>query len=408
MTEITAEQNDAFAYQAQTAEGQSVAGTIDAINLEQAQRLLHALRLRVLQIEPTRRPPRAKRLNGDDFLSFNQQLTHLTTAGLPIEHGLRLIAQDMRTGGLRATVQQVASELESGTPLDQAFEKHRDKFPPLYARLVAAGVATSNLPGMLLSLGRHMEMIYRLRAMLWRVFAYPAMVLVALAMVLLFLTVGIIPQFEKIFRDFGTRLPALTLFLLSTTKWMPFVLLGIALLVVLIAILWQVAKATGHDRAVVDLFVVPMPLIGPVIRRNMIARWCDATRLGVEAGLDLPRAIELAADAVASPRLKRDSDEVIGAINSGKTPDAVIGSTRLLPATVTAAMTLGQQNNDLPRTLATLSEMYQQQAETRLNLVPGVLTPLLIVLMAMLIGMVILGLFMPFIGLIQSLTGGGK
>jgi type II secretory pathway component PulF len=408
MTEMTAEQNDAFAYQAQTAEGQSVAGTINAINLEQAQRLLHALRLRVLQIEPTRRPPRAKRLSGDDFLSFNQQLTHLTTAGLPIEHGLRLIAQDMRTGGLRATVQQVASELESGTPLDQAFEKHRDKFPPLYARLVAAGVATSNLPGMLLSLGRHMEMIYRLRAMLWRVFAYPAMVLIALGMVLLFLTVGIIPQFEKIFRDFGTRLPALTLFLLSTTKWMPFVLLGLALLVVLIAILWQVAKATGHDRAVVDLFVVPMPLIGPVIRRNMIARWCDATRLGVEAGLDLPRAIELAGDAVASPRLKRDSDEVIGAINSGKTPDAVIGSTRLLPATVTAAMTLGQQNNDLPRTLATLSEMYQQQAETRLNLVPGVLTPLLIVLMAVLIGMVILGLFLPFIGLIQSLTGGGK
>ena len=408
MTEMTAEQSDAFAYQAQTAEGQAVAGTIDAINLEQAQRLLQGLRLRVLQIEPTRRPLRPKRLNGDDFLSFNQQLTHLTTAGLPIEHGLRLIAQDMRTGRLRATVQQVAGELESGTPLDQAFEKHRDKFPPLYARLIAAGVATSNLPGMLLSLGRHMEMIYRLRAMLWRVFAYPAMVLVALGMVLLFLTLGIIPQFEKIFQDFGTKLPALTVFLLSTTKWMPFVLLGLALLVVLIAILWQIAKATGHDRAVVDMFVVPMPLIGPVVRRNMIARWCDAVRLGVEAGLDLPRAIELAAEAVASPRLKRDSDEVIGAINSGKTPDAVIGSTRLLPATVTAAMTLGQQNNDLPRTLAMLSEMYQQQAEIRLNLVPGLLMPLLILLMALLIGMVILGLFLPFIGLIQALTGGGK
>ena len=97
----------------------------------------------------------------------------------------------------------------------------------------------------------------------------------------------------------------------------------------------------------------------------------------------------------------------IGAINSGKTPDAVIGSTRLLPATVTAAMTLGQQNNDLPRTLATLSEMYQQQAEMRLNLVPGVLTPMLIVVMAVLIGTVILGLFLPFIGLIQSLTGSG-
>src|SRR5688500_5693996 len=95
-----------FAYQAQTVEGQSVAGTIDAPGIEHAQRLLANLRLRVLRIEPAdgTRQPRTKALNGEDFLAFNQQLTHLTSAGLPVEHGLRLIAQDMRTGRLRATV----------------------------------------------------------------------------------------------------------------------------------------------------------------------------------------------------------------------------------------------------------------------------------------------------------------
>jgi type II secretory pathway component PulF len=408
MTETATDKLDSFAYQAQTAEGQTVAGTIDAPSVEQAQRLLQNLRLRVLQVQPTRRPPRTKALNGEDFLSFNQQLTHLTTAGLPIEHGLRLIAQDMRTGRLRATVQAVADELERGTPLDQAFEKHREKFPPLYARLVAAGVATSNLPGMLLSLGRHMEMIYRLRAMLWRVFAYPLMVLVGLGLVLLFLTVSIIPQFERIFRDFGTKLPALTQLMLDSTGWMPMLLLGLAVFAVAVAVLWQVAKLTGHDRAVLDVVMLPLPLVGPVLKRNLIARWCDALRLGVDAGLDLPRAIELAGEAVASPRLKRDGDELIGAINSGKTPDAVIGSTRLLPATVPAAITLGSQNNDLPRTLAMLSEMYQQQAETRLNLIPGLLTPVLILIIALLIGVVILGLFLPFISLIQNISGGGK
>jgi type II secretory pathway component PulF len=407
MTEATAEHVDAFAYQAQTTEGQTVAGTIDAANVEQAQRLLNNLRLRVLQIEPVRRAPRTKPLNGEDFLSFNQQLTHLTTAGLPIEHGLRLIAQDMRTGRLRATVQQVAAELERGTPLGQAFEKHKEKFPPLYSRLVAAGVATSNLPGMLLSIGRHMEMIYRLRAMLWRVFSYPLMVLVGLGLVLLFLTTSIIPKFEAIFRDFGMKLPAITEVMLSSQGWMPPLLIGIAVAVVVIAILWQIAKLTGHDRAFVDAIMLPMPLVGPVLRRNLIARWCDAVRLGVDAGLDLPRAIELAGEAVASPRLKRDGEEMIGAIQSGKTPDAVIGSTRLLPATVAAAITLGSQNNDLPRTLATLSEMYQQQAETRLNLIPGVLTPLLIMFVALLIGLVILGVFMPFITLIQNISGSG-
>src|SRR5687767_10587247 len=294
----TAETCDAFAYQGQTAEGQSVAGTVDAADVGLAQRRHEDFATRVPQVGPVRRGPRPKALNGEDFLSFNQQLTHLTTAGLPIEHGLRLIAQDMRTGRLRATVQEVASELERGTPLEQAFEKHRDKFPPLYARLIAAGVATSNLPGMLLNLGRHMEMIYRLRAMLWRVLSYPLMVLIAAGLIMRFLASAIIAQSETIFRDFGVMLPGLTEMPLSSQGWVPRLLIGVGVAIVLIIILWQIAKATGHDRTFVDAVVLPLPLIGPVLRRNMIARWCDAVRLGVEAGLDLPRAVQLAGEAV--------------------------------------------------------------------------------------------------------------
>jgi type II secretory pathway component PulF len=114
MTEPILEKPDSFAYQAQTTDGQTVAGTIDAQNIEHAQRLLNNLRLRVLQIEPTRRPIRTKRLNGDDFLSFNQQLTHLTTAGLPVEHGLRLIAQDMRTGRCAQPFRRLPPSLSAG------------------------------------------------------------------------------------------------------------------------------------------------------------------------------------------------------------------------------------------------------------------------------------------------------
>src|SRR5215217_2374689 len=115
---------ESFAYQAQTADGQTLSGTIDAPDAEQASRQLQSLRLRVLEIGPTARAQRAQPLRGDDFLAFNQQLMHLTKAGLPVEHGLRLIAQDMRSGRMAATVREVADELERGTPLGEAFEKH--------------------------------------------------------------------------------------------------------------------------------------------------------------------------------------------------------------------------------------------------------------------------------------------
>jgi type IV pilus assembly protein PilC len=395
---------DSYAYQAQTLEGSTLSGTIDAADVDQATRLLQGLRLRIIEIAPTARPPRTKPLVGDDFLAFNQQLMHLTRAGLPVEHGLRLIAQDMRSGRLAATVRSLAAEMEKGTPLDQAFAGHAKDFPPLYAQLIAAGVASGNLPGMLLNLGRHIEMVYRLRALLWRALAYPLAVLGGLAMVILFLALFVIPKFEVLFHGVGFKLPAITIMFIDAAQWVPAILIAVAILVIATPIVWRILRASGADRAVVDKVLVPLPLIGSVLWRNMAARWCDAARLAVQAGLDLPRAIELAGDAVASPTLKADGRELISALQSGQPLDRAGDAMLLLPATVPAVIALAsQQSHDLPTTLGTLSEMYQQQAETRLGTIPGLLTPLLIILVGLVIGTVILALFLPFITLITAL-----
>jgi type IV pilus assembly protein PilC len=395
---------ESFAYEAQTLEGSAVSGTIDAADVEQASRLLQGLRLRIIEIAPTARPPRTKPLVGDDFLAFNQQLMHLTRAGLPVEHGLRLIAQDMRSGRLAATVRSLAAEMEKGTPLDQAFAKHSAEFPPLYAQLVAAGVASGNLPGMLLNLGRHMEMVYRLRAMLWRAMAYPLAVLGGLAIVILFVALVVVPEFEELFKGVGVKLPAITIWFVSAARWMPGVIIAFIVLVIAIPIVWRILRKTGADRPVVDRILVPLPLIGSVLWRNMVARWCDAARLAIQAGLDLPRAIELAGDAVASPTLKADGRELIATLQSGQPLDRAADTMLMLPATVPAVISLAtQQTHDLAMTLGTLSDMYQQQAETRLGAIPGLLTPLLVIIVGIVVGTVILAMFLPFITLISGL-----
>lgn len=394
-----------FAYQAQTEQGQSLSGTIDASDAAQAARMLESLRLRVIQVEPVARPPRSKPMRGEDFLAFNQQLTHLTRAGLPVEQGLRLIAQDLRSGRLAATVRQVADDLDRGIPLGEAFDSRRGQFPPLYGRLVTAGVQTSNLPGMLLNLGRHMELIYRLRAMLWRTVSYPLMALAALGLVLLMLGVFVIPKFEAIFKDFGIQLPGITRLALSLAQSSETILI-VAIVVIAAAVAtWLWLRATGRDRAAADLLILPLPLIGTILERNLIARWCDAAYLGVQAGLDLPRALALAGEAVGSPRLKLDSDDLAHAVQSGQRVDVLAGHTRILPATIPAAMSLSIPRQDLAGTFAALSEMYQQQAETRLALLPALLTPALIMVIAFAIGFVVLAMFMPLVTLIQAITG---
>jgi type II secretory pathway component PulF len=379
-------------------------GTIDAPDVEHATRQLSALRLRVVRIEPVARPARAAPLRGEDFIAFNQQLSQLTSAGLPVEHGLRLIAQDMRSGRLAATVEQVAAELERGTPLGEAFDKHRAKFPPLYGRLIEAGVRAHNLPGVLLNLGRHLELITRLRSMLWRSVSYPLMVLIGLTLVLLFLSVSVIPQFEQIFTDFGVKLPLITMLLLSSTRWLPPLLIAFLVLIVAPIVLWPILRVAGWSQPVLEHVVVHLPLVGTVLRRNMIARWCDALRIGVQAGVDLPAAINLAGDAVGSSKLRNDGQKLIGAMEAGMSLESGRPTT-LLPATVVAAIELGQAHHDLPTTLATLSQMYQQQAETRLTMLPAILTPLLLIGTAIVVGFVVLALFAPFLSLLRAISG---
>jgi type II secretory pathway component PulF len=394
-----------FAYEAQTLEGEPLSGTIDAPDADAAAQLLRGLRVRVLRLEPTARRPRAAALRGEDFAAFNQQLAQLTAAGLPIEHGLRLIAQDMRSGRLATTVRDVAAELERGTPLPEAFARHRGRFPALYARLVDAGIRTGNLPGMLLSLGRHLDLVTRLRGMIWRAAAYPLMVLAGLAVVIVFLSIAVIPQFREVFKSFGTRLPAVTVFILSTPDWLPHLVIGAAVVVLAIVVLVYALRWVGWDQPVIDRVVVPLPLVGPVLRRNLIARWCDALKVGVDAGLDLPAAITLAGDAVGSPTLRRDGQVLVDAMRRGQPLDALDRPPARLPATVVATIELASTHHDLPHTLETLSRMYQQQAEMRLNILPAILTPVLIVLIASIVGLVVVGLFAPFITLIQAVSG---
>ena len=407
-----------FAYRAQSLDGQSLSGTIDAATADQARERLESLRLRVLELEPAVAAASgggSRALRGDDFITFNQQLAHLTAAGLPMEQGLRLIAQDLRRGRVAATVRQIADDLEKGNSLGDSFGRYASKFPPAYGRLIDAGVRSSNLSGMLLSLGQHLQTVARLRSALWRALSYPIMVFLALCFVVGFIGYSVLPKFELIFKDFGTRLPAITEFLLAGSRAMGTIAIVAAVLVIAWLVLWQMLRATGRDTPMRDVIGLHLPLIGPVLKRSLISRWCDAVRLGIDGGMDLPAAMRTAADAVGSPRMAREVEQLVGRLEAGQPLDGGGGGgggrMRLIPASVLAAMELSSRQGGpgvLADVLATLSQMYQQQARAKVGLIPAVLMPVLLAMLTAIIGFVILALFAPLISLIQAVSGGVK
>jgi len=449
-----------YRYEAQALDGKRITGVIEASGPEWVGQQLGLLQLRLIRIDPIApgsteptaavagetRPPdkpsqssgRGRALRGDDFITFNQQLAQLANAGLPIESGLRLIAKDMRSGKLAQTVRLIADELDNGTPIEQAFDKYRTRFPSLYGQLLGAGVRSGDLAGVLLGFSAEMELQQRLRSTLWRALSYPLTVLAALTVVLLLLSIFVLPRYRELYDGFSTghvviyhrsisrsytyssepmvppALPLPTLILFGVGWAIPYLAAVLAIAVALGPLVWQFLRRSGRDRRVIDAFVLRLPLIGRPLRLCLVARWCNALRVGVSTGLPLPQAIALAGDTVRSPRLKADGQILTSRLERGLPLTASADGTAqadpaanlsTLPATVPVALELASGHNDLPGTLQSLTDLYERQAEVRINAIPAVLTPIMVIAVACCIGFVMLALIVPFVTLLDFLSG---
>ena len=237
-------------------------------------------------------------------------------------------------------------------------------------------------------------------AALWRAAAYPLTVLAGVMFVLIFLGHFVLPQFAAMYRHWYQPLPGITVALFDLAQFTPVILVVAIVLFVGLPILWALLRATHLDRAAADL-ALPIPLVGTVLKRNLIARWCDALRLAVESGMDLPAAIKLSCDVVGSPALKRDGAEIVAHLTAGRFLDQLPKQPHIIPTSVLAVVQLSSDKNDLPNSLETLATMYQQQADLRLASLQAALTPMLLLLVAGLIAVVILGLFAPMISIFR-------
>lgn len=402
-----------FSYRAQAADGAALEGTLEADSAEAATYRLRAMGLTVLSLSPapptpTPSPSGAKRLvppaTAADFAAFNQQLALLAEANMPLEHGLRLIADDMKQGRLADSVRAVAADLEAGRPLPQAFERHRGRFPAMYSRIVEVGLANGNLASVLLNVSRHLAMTQRLRAAIWRAVSYPLMVLVAMALVMAFVGLYVVPQFAEIYRDWDVELPRLTE--VVTTFWLASPVIVIAMLLAIAAFptIWQMMRAAGQEGRFIEVAVLPLPIIGRMLKRNYAARWCDLVGLCVEAGMDLPRAISMAGEAIGIPSVIDDSNAMCAAVELGGKLTQV-RRLNILPMTTPRAMASGIQRGTLGLTLRTLRDMYEMQADHGLGALRAVLPPILLILMALVIGFTIMGLFLPLVRIICAVSG---
>lgn len=392
-----------FEYQAVTSAGRLMTGTLEAANREQATEQLGQMQLTVNELEksPSKLPRTA--LGRSEFLLFNEQLAAITEAGIPLERGLRQLAQEAASRSMRRVILAVADRLEAGEEIEAAFGAVRGPFPPLYRQILRAGVQTGRLSEMLASLNRHLASVHQTRRILFEAMCYPLVVLALAMTIMTGLFVFVIPTFVGIYDDFGVDLPVVTRWVMQLARhpWWP--VIGIGLVVGVAALGVFVLGRWPAGRRVREGIHFRIPLFGRLHRSSLLTRLADSLAILIASGADLPTGLRVAAGSTGSETLMHEAELVASGLENGASIVEAGRFGRVISRLFVYSIQLGIQRNELGDNLYGLAEMYRQQVRSHQGRLEAGLLPAIIVVVGGIIAFCVASLFLPMVTMMQSL-----
>jgi type II secretory pathway component PulF len=412
-----------FDYTGQLQNGAAFQGTLEAESREHAEATLADMGIRVLSLHPARRAGFVSPLSLEDFQFFNEQLAALTKTGIPLQDGLRQLAADVGSRRLKRLLLDLADDLASGTPLEQAIAKLEQRFPTHYASVIQAGLKTGDLSGMLYGLASHLRLKSTTRHALIEIAAYPVAILaVALAVLSLVMRV-VVPQFESLISELYVQAPApalgyvpgatppqpslpLTtrLVLAASDVWPIVETLVILLLVLVIALLATIGLPIGV--AWRERLLRFIPGINRIYWSSVLARFTHTSALGAFSGKPLPELVQAGGASSGSPALSKATQRVSRKLQEGRTLTDAVEGERDIPALWTCVVSATAMRGDLPAALSELARTYEAQAQHWVRTMRVILGPLLLLLVGTLLALIFVGLAGALADLIASLTGG--
>lgn len=345
-------------------------------------------------------------MTADELTALNEQIAALARTGLPLDQGLDSLAREMGRGRLRATTQALADDLRAGHPLPEALARQEGRVPAYYANLVTAGVQTGRLPDVLATLTTYARSVAATRTIVSEALFYPAVVLVLGLALFTVLAAFILPQFDRIFQEFGLTLPAVTEALLTFGRH-PLELI-VAPAVVLVAgplVLRAVLTRTPRGRRAWARAVYLVPLVGTLIRAARLAAFTELLGMLVEYGVPLPAAFRLAGGASSDPVIADRAETVEARLAAGAPLAEALKGRGLVPDWVAWLAAAGERRGGLGPALREVAAVYRRQVDARSAVLRSVLPPFVVIVTAGSLTLVFaVALMLPMVKLLEGLS----
>lgn len=346
--------------------------------------------------------PRRRRVRLDQFVIFNQQFVTLIRAGLPIVQALDLLSRRQRNPFFRTLLENVRDRVRGGELLSDAFAA-QGVFPRIYSTTILAGEKSGNLEETLTRFVNFQRLALTFRKKLLASLIYPAVLVVAVFVLIGVLVQFVIPQFAELYKEMGRPLPPITQFTLSTLlavrSYLPFIIIGVAIAVVAL-LRWSRTDAGGET---IDRVKMKMVLLGDIWLKYQVAVFSRMLSTLLAGGLSLVPALETAAQSMQSRLMAKAINDSTQKVREGQPLSTSLEETKVYPELSVEMIEVGESTGALPAMLTSVAEFYEEDVQNALSAAMSLIEPAILIFMGLVVGFILVSLYMP----VFSIGAGG-
>lgn len=339
---------------------------------------------------------------------FTEQLAYLLSVGMTLDESLGVLARRLKQPTLQTLTRSLHNALIDGRSFSQALREHPRVFSPLYANLVQAGEASGSLPSVLTRLVEHLTEMKALRDRVQQALIYPAILsLVGIALVIVFVTV-MVPQITTLLGKTapGAMLPLPTRILLSAHEAVVHYWWAGALIVAAFVTAFKALTSQPAGRLWWDRVKLSIPGFGQVLSYRFYAQFARTLATLLVNGVPLLRAMELLENIAGNRFVQSRMTEARAALVEGATLSSGLGRQKLFPELYLDMVAVGEQSGRFGETMGMVATVYERELDRRVRIASAIIPPVIIVIIAILVGAVVFGILSALFSLTSNMRAG--
>ena len=337
-----------------------------------------------------------QRVKARDLTVMTRQLATMVSSGMTILRALYVLEAQTESKLLAAALLGVRKDVEAGLALSDALERHPKAFSPLYVAMVRSGETGGMLEDALQRIAHQLERDDSLRRQVRAAMIYPGVIVSFAILILIALVAFIVPVFEKVFKDFGGKLPAITKLTVGVshafTSYWYLIIAG----VILAAVGFHRWRKSDWGRPQWDAFRLRIPFrIGDIVQKVSLARWSRTLSALMGAGVPILQALEITGQTGGNKVIERAMANVTTSVKAGGTLAAPLRESPVFPAMVVHMIGVGEETGALDHMLTKVADFYEDEVNAAVKALTSILEPVMIVVVGGIVGFIVISMYLP-------------